>query len=445
MKYTTYMLHNFRDIPQIKKLSDEKIHDIEIVGTVLPFKSNNYVVENLIDWSKVPDDPMFIQTFPQKDMLLPEHYAKMESVLNSTNDKAEIRKTANEIRMQLNPHPAGQIEYNVPSLQDNILSGMQHKYRETVLFFPSQGQSCHAYCTFCFRWPQFVGINELKFASNDAEVLARYVTEHTEVTDVLFTGGDPLLMKTSILAAYIRPLLDAGVPHLRNIRIGTKALAYWPYRFLTDSDADDLLDLFRDVKAAGKHLAFMAHFNHPAELETDAVKNAISRVLETGAVIRTQSPLLRHINDSPEVWAEMWRRQVSLNCIPYYMFVARDTGAQHYFGVPLVEAWQIFRKAYQSVTGICRTVRGPSMSCVPGKVQILGVADVMGQKVMVFRMLQGRNPDWVGRPFCAEYDETATWYDNLKPAFGEEKFFFQDELDEMLKGGARKAVADVVP
>jgi len=445
MKYTTYMLHNFRDIPQIKKLSDEKIHDIEIVGTVLPFKSNNYVVENLIDWSKVPDDPLFIQTFPQKEMLLPEHYAKMESVLNSTNDKAEIRKTANEIRMQLNPHPAGQIEYNVPSLQDNILSGMQHKYRETVLFFPSQGQSCHAYCTFCFRWPQFVGINELKFASNDAEVLARYVTEHTEVTDVLFTGGDPLLMKTSILAAYIRPLLDAGVPHLRNIRIGTKALAYWPYRFLTDSDADDLLDLFRDVKAAGKHLAFMAHFNHPAELETDAVKNAISRVLETGAVIRTQSPLLRHINDSPKVWAEMWRRQVSLNCIPYYMFVARDTGAQHYFGVPLVEAWQIFRKAYQSVTGICRTVRGPSMSCVPGKVQILGVADVMGQKVMAFRMIQGRNPDWVGRPFCAEYDETATWYDNLKPAFGEEKFFFQDELDEMLKGGARKAVADVVP
>ena len=96
MKYTTYMLHNFKDIPQIKKLPDEKIRDIEIVGTVLPFKSNNYVVENLIDWSKVPDDPLFIQTFPQKDMLLPEHYQKMKSVLESTADKAEIRKTANE-------------------------------------------------------------------------------------------------------------------------------------------------------------------------------------------------------------------------------------------------------------------------------------------------------------------------------------------------------------
>jgi KamA family protein len=438
MDYTAYMLHNLKDIPQIKNLTDEQIHDIEVVGTVLPFKTNNYVIDNLIDWSNIPNDPMFIQTFPQKDMLLPEHYERMEAVLNSTTDKLEIRKAADEIRLQLNPQPAGQIEYNVPSLHDNLLLGMQHKYRETVLFFPSKGQSCHAYCTFCFRWPQFVGLNELKFASNDAETLARYVSEHPEVTDVLFTGGDPLLMKTNILSTYFRPLLDANLPHLRHIRIGTKALAYWPFRFLTDSDADELLDLFREIKASGRHLAFMAHFNHPAELAGDAVKQAIDRVLETGAVIRTQSPLLRHINDSPEVWAELWRKQVALNCIPYYMFIARDTGAQHYFGVPLVEAWQIYRQAYYKVSGICRTVRGPSMSCLPGKVQVLGVGEVQGKKVLTFRMIQGRNPDWVGRPFHAEYDENATWFSDLKPAFGEEKFFFQDELDEMLKGNGSK-------
>jgi KamA family protein len=438
MDYTAYMLHNLKDIPQIKNLTDEQTHDIEVVGTVLPFKTNNYVINNLIDWSNIPNDPMFIQTFPQKDMLLPEHYERMEAVLNSTTDKLEIRKAADEIRLQLNPQPAGQIEYNVPSLHDNLLLGMQHKYRETVLFFPSKGQSCHAYCTFCFRWPQFVGLNELKFASNDAETLARYVSEHPEVTDVLFTGGDPLLMKTNILATYFRPLLDANLPHLRHIRIGTKALAYWPFRFLTDSDADELLDLFREIKASGRHLAFMAHFNHPAELAGDAVKQAIDRVLETGAVIRTQSPLLRHINDSPEVWAELWRKQVALNCIPYYMFIARDTGAQHYFGVPLVEAWQIYRQAYYKVSGICRTVRGPSMSCLPGKVQVLGVGEVQGKKVLTFRMIQGRNPDWVGRPFHAEYDENATWFSDLKPAFGEEKFFFQDELDEMLKGNGSK-------
>jgi L-lysine 2,3-aminomutase len=178
----------------------------------------------------------------------------------------------------------------------------------------------------------------------------------------------------------------------------------------------------------------MAHFNHYAELQGEAVKQAIERILDTGAVIRTQSPILRHINDDPEVWAEMLRRQVALGCIPYYMFVARDTGAQHYFGVPLVEAWHIFRQTYQSVSGICRTIRGPSMSCVPGKVQILGVSEVRGEKVIVLRMIQGRNPDWAARPFHAEYDEKATWFSDLKPAFGEEKFFFQDELDSILRG-----------
>ena len=432
MKYNSFMLHNFRNIPQLKLISSELIEAIETVGSVLPFKTNNYVVENLIDWNNVPDDPMFKLTFPQKDMLIPEHYSQINSIIKSGADKAAIKEVANKIRLTLNPHPAGQLEHNVPMIEGEKLYGMQHKYRETVLFFPSQGQTCHAYCTFCFRWPQFVGMEDLKFASKEAELLVKYVKEHTEVTDVLFTGGDPLIMKTKHLEAYIRPLLEANIPNLRHIRIGTKALGYWPYRFLTDDDAGDLLNLFEDVKRAGKHLALMAHFNHPVELSTDAVEEAIKNILDSGAVIRTQSPVLKHINDSSEVWTDMLKKQVTLGCIPYYMFVARNTGAQHYFSIPLIEAWKIFRETYQSVSGICRTLRGPSMSCLPGKVQILGVADVKEEQVMVFRMIQGRNPDWAARPFFAKFDESAIWYTDLKPAFEEEKFFFTDELNEIL-------------
>ncbi|KAB2848945.1 MAG: lysine 2,3-aminomutase, partial [Ignavibacterium sp.] len=403
MKYSSYMLHNFRNIPQLKHVSPEIINAIEIVGSVLPFKTNNYVIENLIDWSNIPDDPMFILTFPQYDMLIPEHFEKMKSVINNGADKPRIKEAANEIRRKLNPQPAGQLEYNVPMIEGEKLYGMQHKYRETVLFFPSQGQTCHAYCTFCFRWPQFAGMEDLKFASKEAELLVKYVKNHKEVTDVLFTGGDPMIMKTKHLETYIRPLLEANIEHLRNIRIGSKALTYWPYRFLTDDDAGDLLRLFEDVNKAGKHLAYMAHFNHPKELEGKTIENAISKILNTGAVIRTQSPVLKNINDDPKLWAEMWKRQVKLGCIPYYMFVARNTGAQHYFSIPLLDAWNIFRKAYQSVSGICRNVRGPSMSCLPGKVQLLGVTDVKGENVMVFRMIQGRNPDWAARPFLAKY------------------------------------------
>ena len=176
----------------------------------------------------------------------------------------------------------------------------------------------------------------------------------------------------------------------------------------------------------------MAHFNHYKELRTDVVREAVDKILETGAVIRTQSPVLRHINDSSEVWATMWKEQVSMGMIPYYMFMARDTGAQHYFGVPLVRAWNIFRDAYKKTSGLARTVKGPSMSATPGKVRILGVSEIFGEKVMVLDFLQGRNPDWVGKPFFAKYDENAMWLDELEPVEGEE-FFYEKELREMLK------------
>jgi len=425
----SYTLMNFRTIPQIQQMSEETQFQMEVVGNVLPFKTNNYVVEQLIDWDNVPNDPMYVLTFPQKGMLIPEHYDKMASTLRSGADKKEIARVANDIRLQLNPHPAGQMELNVPQLKDGTkLYGMQHKYDETCLFFPSQSQTCHAYCTFCFRWPQFVGMDEMKFAMREGEQLVQYLKEHPEISDVLFTGGDPMIMKASMFSVYTDALLDAKLPNLKTIRIGTKAISYWPYKFLTDSDADETLKNFEKIVKSGTHLAIMAHFNHLAELSTDPIKEAIKRIRNTGAQIRTQSPLLAHINDDANMWAEMWQKQVSLGCIPYYMFVVRDTGAQQYFGVPLVKAEKIFRTAFRKVSGLARTVRGPSMSATPGKVHVLGVSEINGQKVMALQLLQGRESEWVGVPFFAKYDENAIWLDDLKPAFGE-RFFFEDELE----------------
>lgn len=426
----SYTLANFRDLPQIQGLSEERRFEMEVVGNVLPFKANNYVVEQLIDWNNVPNDPIYVLTFPQKGMLRPQHYDRMAAALKRGADKKEIAEVANEIRLQLNPHPAGQMELNVPSLSDGTkLYGMQHKYKETCLFFPSQSQTCHAYCSFCFRWPQFVGMDEMKFAMKESDELVRYVAEHPEISDILFTGGDPMIMRAKIFKTYVDALLAADIPNLKTIRIGTKSLAYWPYKFLTDADAADMLELFSRVTRKGLHLAFMAHFNHLTELSTDSVASAIREVKRTGAEIRTQSPLLAHINDDADMWARMWRRQVQMGCVPYYMFVVRDTGAQHYFGVPLVRAYEIFRSAYMKTSGLCRTVRGPSMSATPGKVMIDGTPEIGGKKVMSLRFIQGRNPDWVHRPFYAEYDENAIWLDDLRPAFGD-RFFFADELEQ---------------
>jgi L-lysine 2,3-aminomutase len=427
MKYKSYTSSNYLTIPQISKLSGESKYNIEVVSSVLPFKVNNYVIDELIDWENYEDDPMFNLTFPQRDMLLPEHFDEMEAAMGKSTDKKYHKEVSNKIRLQLNPSPAGQKEHNIPMIDNVKLYGVQHKYRETVLFFPSAGQTCHSYCTYCFRWVQFIGMEALKFAMKETELLVKYLEKHQEVTDLLFTGGDPMIMSYKVFKSYIDPFIsDTNRTNIQTIRIGTKVLSYWPYKFLTDSDADDFLRLFEAITSKGINLAFMAHFTHPRELDTEAVKHSIQKLRNTGAQIRTQSPVVRHINDKPDLWSEMWRKQVNLNCIPYYMFIARNTGAQHFFAVSLVKAWEIFRKAYQNVSGVCRTVRGPSMSCTPGKLQILGVSEINGQKVFVLRFIQGRNPDWVARPFFAKYDENAIWLDTLKPAIGD-KFFFEDE------------------
>ncbi|MFN2349621.1 MAG: KamA family radical SAM protein [Thioalkalivibrio sp.] len=422
-------------IPQLARLSEAQRFEMKVVASVLPFRVNEYVINELIDWDAVPDDPMFQLTFPQKGMLDPENYERMAQLHRRGAEKAEITALAKELRDDLNPHPAGQMEMNLPRIDGEVVEGLQHKYRETVLFFPSQGQTCHSYCTFCFRWAQFVGDKELRIASNQKDQVLGYLREHPQVTDLLVTGGDPMVMKTKNLAQYLEPLLeDEHLAHVQTIRIGTKALSFWPYRFVTDNDADDLLDLLTRLVKAGRHVAIMAHYNHWRELETPIAREAIRRLRETGVEIRSQGPLLAHINDDPTVWARLWKTQVQLGIIPYYMFVERDTGARHYFEVPLAKAATIYREAMKQVSGLGRTARGPSMSAGPGKVEIQGVAEIQGEKVFVLRFIQARNPDWVQRPFFAQYDEKATWLNHLKPAFGEKKFFFEDEYEAMQAG-----------
>ena len=431
-RFQVYTTRNIDEIPGLDRMPAEERFAMKVVANVLPFRVNEYVVNELIDWSRAPDDPIYQLTIPQRGMLPPQSFDRMAGTLRAGADRWEVLRVAREIRATLNPHPAGQMDLNVPTLEGEQVEGMQHKYRETVLFFPSQGQVCHSYCTFCFRWAQFVGDKELRFASNEAGTLIEYLRTHTGVSDLLVTGGDPMVMKTRHLAQYLEPLLSPELEHVQTIRIGTKALTFWPYRFVTDRDADDLLRLFERLVARGRHVAIMAHYNHSGELQTPIAEEAIRRVRATGVEIRAQGPLLNRINNDAGAWAQLWRAQVRLGIIPYYMFVERDTGARHYFEVPLARAWEVYRGAMQQVSGLGRTARGPSMSADPGKVEIQGVAEIRGEKVFVLRFIQARNPDWVQQPFFARFDPDATWLNHLRPAFGETEFFYEAEYREML-------------
>jgi L-lysine 2,3-aminomutase len=298
------------------------------------------------------------------------------------------------------------------------LKGVQHKYRDIILFFPSQGQTCHAHCTFCFRWPQFVKELDMKFSMREIEKVMKYVHQNPEINEILFTGGDPLIMSPATISKYFDVILAERPANLKNIRFGSKSLSYWPFAFLPQfsDEGREMLNLFKRITDNGFHLSFMAHFNHLNELDNEVVQEAIYNVHQTGAEIRTQSPILNHINKSSKAWSQMWKKQVELGLIPYYMFVERETGPYNYFGIPLAEIYRIFQKAVRETGSLAKTVTGPVMSAAKGKVHIMGVMDNYenGNKYFMMQYVRHRDYRKTYRPFLLEYDENATWINQLK-------------------------------
>ena len=139
MKFKPYTRQTIRQARQWELLTPEQQEAVQVVSHVLPFRTNEYVLEQLIDWDRVPDDPIYRLVFPHQDML-PEHeYEQLRDLLLVHPDHVAAERLIHAIRMRMNPHPAGQMTHNVPRVNDAPLRGLQHKYNETVLFFPSAG------------------------------------------------------------------------------------------------------------------------------------------------------------------------------------------------------------------------------------------------------------------------------------------------------------------
>ncbi len=167
-----YQLLSRSNIPELFSSRAPHIDSSEYLAaaSVFPMRANNYVVDNLINWTNVPKDPMFLLTFPHPDMLSKDDLYSLKTALSDGSSKVAQRELAyvqclcdpitltfsqtysESIRQNMNPHPGNQRQENVPFLHGKPVEGIQHKYRETCLIFPTEGQYCHSYCTYCFRW-----------------------------------------------------------------------------------------------------------------------------------------------------------------------------------------------------------------------------------------------------------------------------------------------------
>ncbi len=170
-RYKPINNHQINTIKQLLSLPQELRDEMNIVSQILPFRVNSYVIDELIDWKNAPNDPIFSILFPRREMLATEDYDRLANALQRNSSKTEIDRIISDIRSRLNPHPIGQMQYNVPEFNNRRLEGIQHKYHDTILYFPDRGQTCHAFCSFCYRWAQFIGDKSLQFASRSTDDL----------------------------------------------------------------------------------------------------------------------------------------------------------------------------------------------------------------------------------------------------------------------------------
>ena len=353
-----------RRLDQVPQLSAEMQAQLLPVSKEYVFRANDYYL-GLIDWDD-PEDPI-------KQLIIPR-----EEELNNWGE--------------LDASNEGSV---------TVGHGVQHKYTDTVLLLCNE--VCGAYCRYCFRKRLFMDDNDE--VSNDISEGLRYIADHPEVTNVLLTGGDPLLMSTRRLTEIFDALHQ--IEHVKIIRIGSKMPAFDPWRVTRDAE---LQAVFRKYSTPARRIYLMAHFDHPRELTEEAIAG-IDVCIRNGVVCVNQCPMIKGINDDPYVLAEMYSTLSYVGCPPYYLFQGRPTAGNEPYEVPIVRGWQVFQQALRYGSGLARRARF-CMSHESGKVEILGVDD----ERIYLRYHQAKDLDDLGRFFVRRRDDEAYWLDQLQPA-----------------------------
>lgn len=353
-----------KDLAQVPEIPPEARTHLGRIAGRYAFRANDYYL-GLIDWSD-PADPLRRIVVPD------EGEAEDWGALDASNEAA-----------------------------NTVVPGVQHKYEQTVLLLVNE--ICGAYCRYCFRKRLFMDGNDE--TSMDVEPGCRYLEAHPEVTNVLLTGGDPLLLATRRLDAILARL--RRIPHVRIVRIGSKMPAFNPFRILED---ESLLECFSRHSLPDRRIYLMAHFDHPRELTPEALAG-IDRVLRSGVVVVNQCPLLAGINDDAETLRTLFRTLAFAGAPQYYVFQGRPTAGNLPFRVPIVRGYELFQEALRGVSGLSKRARFV-MSHESGKVEVLAVTR---DRILV-RYHRSKDPALRGRVLEYVRDDDAAWLDELTPA-----------------------------
>ncbi|WP_268870599.1 KamA family radical SAM protein [Halalkalibacter wakoensis] len=361
----------YMNLDKIKEIPEHEKEKLKKITEKYVFRVNDYYL-NLIDWSN-PNDPIRKLVIPNEGEL--EEYGRWDASDEDTN-------------------------YSVP--------GCQHKYATTALLIVSE--VCGAYCRYCFRKRLFR--NDVKEAMSDVEPGLKYIEEHPEINNVLLTGGDSLILATKKLRMIFERL--RAIDHVKIIRLGSKMPVFNPMRIYED---EELLKLISEYSTADKRIYVMAHINHPVEI-TEEAKKGFQALHDAGAIVVNQTPVLKGINDDPDVLAELLDKLSWAGVTPYYFFVNRPVAGNNDFVLTLKELYDIVEKAKARTSGLGKRVR-LSMSHTSGKIEILAIED--GKAYLKYH--QSRDNEY-GKFMVLDCPDDATWFDDLP---GNEQYWTKPE------------------
>jgi lysine 2,3-aminomutase len=351
-------------VSQVAELSENEKAELEPVGQKFAFRTNEYY-QGLINW-KDPADPIRRIIIPAKEEL--DDWGNIDA-----SDEKRFTK----------------------------VSGLEHKYTDTALLLVTD--ACGAYCRFCFRKRLFMDGND-EVVRDIGPALA-YIRSHREITNVVLSGGDPLILSTERLASIVARL--NAIDHVRIIRIGSKMPAHNPARIVNDRG---FLEMIQEYSADSKKIYLMAHFNHPRELTELAVR-ALDLCQKAGANTVNQTPLIAGVNDDPRVLRDLFNALSFIGVPPYYVFQCRPTLGDKAYSVSLEDAYEIFAEATAACSGLAKRARFV-MSHVTGKIEVVG--KTLGNVYMKYH--QCVDPADANRLMVFRSNPKAHWFDDYDEA-----------------------------
>jgi len=363
-------IHKPEQLVEMNVIPERDLESIKEIHREFPFSITPYYA-NLINW-KNSKDPLLLSVLPSLEELDRTGYHDVSGESESTKEV-----------------------------------GIQSKYPSTALILPIS--ACFSYCRYCFRKRLFNPDIKNEEIIKNFDYALDYITEHKKLNNILITGGDPLIIKTNQLQKFLLSIRE--LDHIKIIRFGSRVLSFLPSRILTDPS---LLELFKQISQTDKRIYIVNHFNHPNEI-TDTAREAADALTKAGVILTNQSVMLKNINDDESVLRTLFNNLAETGITPYYHFQCKFIKAANHFRTSLLETNEIFLNATKGLNGLAKRVK-LIMTHFTGKIEILGVDSINGNKNIFFKYHQARNPDMIGNIYHFPIRHNAYWLDDIPEA-----------------------------